>query len=79
MSTQGVVAGIDVSKDWLDVAIENESLRVTNDAAGVSGLIDRLRGAGVEWVVMEATGGYETQAASTIAGAGLRLPLAPSS
>lgn len=73
MSTQGVVAGIDVSKDWLDVAIENESLRVTNDAAGVSGLIDRLRSAGVEWVVMEATGGYETQAASTIAGAGLRL------
>lgn len=73
MSTQGVVAGIDVSKDWLDVAIGNESLRVTNDAAGVSGLIERLRSADVEWVVMEATGGYETQAASTIAGAGLRL------
>jgi len=73
MSTPGVVAGIDVSKDWLDVAMRDESLRVANDAAGVSGLIDRLRGAGVEWVVMEATGGYETQAASTIAGAGLRL------
>ena len=73
MSTQGVVAGIDVSKDWLDVAIGNESLRVTNDVAGVSGLIERLRSAGVEWVVMEATGGYETQAASAIAGAGLRL------
>ena len=73
MSTPGVVAGIDVSKDWLDVAMRDESLRVANDAAGVSGLIDRLRSAGVEWVVMEATGGYETQAASTIAGAGLRL------
>ena len=73
MSTQGVVAGIDVSKDWLDVAIGNESLRVTNDVAGVSGLIERLRSAGVEWVVMEATGGYETQAASAIAGAELRL------
>ncbi|MGH6908288.1 MAG: IS110 family transposase [Aestuariivirga sp.] len=73
MNTQGVVAGIDVSKDWLDVAIGNESLRVANDAAGVSGLIERLRKADAEWVVMEATGGYETQAASTIAGAGLRL------
>ncbi len=73
MSTQGVVAGIDVSKDWLDVAIGNESLRVANDAAGISGLIDRLSNASAEWVVMEATGGYETQAASAIAGAGLRL------
>lgn len=73
MSTQGVVAGIDVSKDWLDVAIGNEASRMANDAAGIGALIERLRGADVEWVVMEATGGYETQAASAIAGAGLRL------
>jgi transposase len=73
MSTQGVVAGIDVSKDWLDVAIGSESSRTANDAAGIGALIERLRNAGVQWVVMEATGGYETQAASAIAGAGLRL------
>jgi transposase len=73
MSTQGVVAGIDVSKDWLDVAIGSESSRTANDAAGIGALIERLRSAGVQWVVMEATGGYETQAASAIAGAGLRL------
>jgi len=73
MSTQGVVAGIDVSKDWLDVAIGDESLRVANDAAGIGALIERLRSTDVQWVVMEATGGYETQAASAIAGAGLRL------
>lgn len=73
MSTQGMVAGIDVSKDWLDVAISNESSRVANDAAGIGTLVERLRSSGVEWVVMEATGGYETQAASAIAGAGLRL------
>lgn len=73
MSTQGMVAGIDVSKDWLDVALGAESLRVANETGGVAGLIERLRKLEVELVVMEATGGYETQAASTIAGAGLRL------
>lgn len=73
MNTQGVVAGIDVSKDWLDVALGNESLRVANEVASISELIDRLRNVGARLVVMEATGGYETDAASTIAGAGLRL------
>jgi transposase len=73
MNTPRVVAGIDVSKDWLDVALGAESLRVANEAMGVSGLIERLQAMKVELVVMEATGGYETQAASAIAGAGLRL------
>jgi transposase len=39
----------------------------------VAGLIERLQKLPVELVVMEATGGYETQAASAIAGAGLKL------
>jgi len=73
MNTQGIVAGIDVSKDWLDVALGAESLRVANEVAGVSSLIERLQAMSVGLVVMEATGGYETQAASAIAGAGLRL------
>ena len=68
-----MVAGIDVSKDWLDVAMGNESLRIPNNEAGIRELIDRLRNAGAQLVVMEATGGYETQAASAIAGAALRL------
>jgi len=68
-----MVAGIDVSKDWLDVALGEESLRVANEAAGVSSLIERLQAMSVELVVMEATGGYETQAASAIAAAGLKL------
>jgi transposase len=68
-----MVAGIDVSKDWLDVALGSESLRVAYDTAGISDLTDRLRSAGVQLVVMEATGGYETQVATAIAGAGLRL------
>jgi transposase len=73
MSTQDMVAGIDVSKDWLDVALGSESLRVPNETQGVAGLIERLQKLPVELVVMEATGGYETQAASAIAGAGLKL------
>lgn len=73
MNTQGMVAGIDVSKDWLDVALGAESLRVANEAAGVGSLIERLQAIKVERVVMEATGGYETQAASAIAAAGLKL------
>jgi len=73
MNAEGIVVGIDVSKDWLDVAIGNESVRVANDAASMEDFIDRLRGAGTRLVVMEATGGYETQAASAVAVAGLRL------
>lgn len=73
MNTSGMVVGIDVSKDWLDVAMGTESLRVANETVAIDEMIDRLRNAGAQLVVMEATGGYETQAATAIAGAGLRL------
>lgn len=73
MNAQALVVGIDVSKNWLDVAMGGESLRVANDAEGLTELLKRLRDAGAHLVVMEATGGYETQAASVIAAAGLRL------
>lgn len=71
MNAQALVVGIDVSKNWLDVVMGSESLRVANDAEGLTELLNRVRGAAL--VVMEATGGYETQAATAIAGAGLRL------
>ena len=73
MNGQGMVVGVDVSKDWLDVALGSASLRVANEVAAINELIDRLRNVGAQLVVMEATGGYETQAASAIAGAGLRV------
>ena len=73
MNKAGGVAGIDVSKDWLDVALGEELLRVANEATAISQLSERLREAGVALVVMEATGGQETNAASAIAAAGLRL------
>ena len=73
MSTQEVVVGIDVSKDWLDVAISNESLRFANETEGIAELTRRLSAGAVQLVVMEATGGYETQVATAIAGVGLKL------
>jgi transposase len=73
MNTQGLVVGIDVSKDWLDVAMGSDSLRVANDADGINELTHRVRDAGAQLVVMEATGGYETHVASAMAGAALRL------
>lgn len=75
MRTNQVVAGIDVSKALLDIALApaGELLQVANDAAGHAELLKRLQCVGVDLVVMEATGGYETRAATAIAAAGLRL------
>src|SRR5262245_5654628 len=73
MSTHGGVVGIDVSKGYLDVAIGSESLRFGNAAEGIAELGVRLRAQAVDLVVMEATGGYEMQVATALAGAGIRL------
>jgi transposase len=54
--------GVDVSKDWLDVAIwpEGPVWRFANDRAGRSELIRRLKRIGaLEGVGFEASGGYE--------------------
>lgn len=52
-------AGIDVSKEHLDLCIESTSLRATNDAQGWNELTATLLARGVDVVVLEATGGYE--------------------
>ena len=53
--------GIDVSRDWLDVAVRpaNESFKVSNDTTGHAELVTRLRPLADPLVVMEPTGGYE--------------------
>ena len=65
------VVGIDVSKATLDCAAMpiRCSLRVNNDDAGVAQLIGWLREVKPELVVLEASGGYETAAATAVAGA----------
>jgi transposase len=53
--------GIDVSKDKLDLAVEGQAgvAVFTNDAAGITQLIERLRQLRPALIVLEATGGYE--------------------
>lgn len=55
-----VVAGVDVGRDHLDVAIApiGRSFRAPNVAQGVRLVVDRLRRAGVTRVVLESIGGY---------------------
>jgi transposase len=68
-----LTVGIDVSKKQLDIAVRpgGETFAVARDAAGLEQLIARLRELGAHIVALEATGGYETIAAATLAAAGL--------
>ena len=65
--------GIDVSKDWVDVAVRptGEMWRVGLDEKSVDGLVRKLRGLSPELVVMEATGGYEAELCVAIWTAGV--------
>lgn len=64
--------GIDVSKTWLDVAVDDEDWRVRNTEAGVRKLIESLpSGAGP--VVLEATGGFEALALGELHEAGFEV------
>jgi transposase len=55
----GPNAGVDVSKDHLDLCMGTTALRAANDASGWGELTAKLLDAGVDLVVVEATGGYE--------------------
>jgi len=72
---QAIIAGIDVSKDHLDVALRpsGEVLRVARAAAGLEALVARLQKAAPQIVALEATGGFETVVTAALAAA--RLPV----
>lgn len=72
---QETFAGIDVSKDSLDLAISQEAqaVRYRNDSDGIQQLLALLNEAQPLLVVMEATGGYETPVAAAVAAAGLSV------
>lgn len=65
--------GIDVSKEMLDVACipDVKAWRVNNDEQGIQELVVRLDALGPTLIVLEASGGFETSAASTLASAEL--------
>jgi transposase len=68
-----IVVGIDVSKDRLDVHVlpGGESFAVSRDAAGLEALDARLRPLSPRTVAVEATGGFETVVAASLAAASL--------
>lgn len=70
---EATVVGIDVSKNTLDVHVlpAGEAFSVARNAEGLDGLIARLAPRGVHAVAVEATGGFETVVAASLAGAGL--------
>jgi transposase len=65
--------GIDVSKARLDVHVVPVALAfgVTRDAKGIDELVKRLREIGASIIGVEATGGFETVVAASLAAAGL--------
>src|SRR5215831_11251434 len=66
-------AGIDVSKQHLDVCLGTEDQRVDNDANGWDAVIARLKDADVDLVVIEATGGYERGLVCALQAAGITV------
>ncbi len=69
----GIVVGIDVSRDRLDVHVlpSGQAFAVTRDAAGLDELAGRLLPLGPRAIAVEATGGFETVVAASLAAAGL--------
>jgi transposase len=65
--------GIDVSKEFLDVAVEpaGEPRRVSHDAAGIEALLEWALRETPDRIVVEATGGWESTLVGVLAHAGL--------
>lgn len=70
---KGVFVGIDVSKDYLDVASSHESEvhRYANNDSGLEQLLQALTAHEVTLVVMEASGGYQRLALASLMSAGV--------
>jgi transposase len=69
-------AGIDVSKEQLDVAVRGRvtrAWRVKYDQAGVQALVQELKELAPTLLVLEATGGLETHVVAALAAAGVPL------
>ena len=66
-------AGIDVCKDYLDLAVDGHQgvIRFANNRAGVARLVKRLQALGATRIAVEATGGYEEPMLEACCDAGL--------
>jgi transposase len=80
MKEQVVYVGVDVAKAYLDVAWEQESRRVANDATGTNALVKRLvQIAGSVQVICEASGGYERALIQALQRGGIKVSLVQAS
>ncbi len=73
MTATAIFVGIDVAKHQLDVALhpDGEAWGVCNDDTGIDTLVQTLQAVEPRLIVLEATGGLETAAASALTAAGL--------
>lgn len=73
MDPVNISVGIDVAKDWLDVAEwpDNAAWREPNDEPSIAALVERLRQREPAVVVLEATGGLECPLVAALAAAHL--------
>ena len=69
--------GIDVSKSWVDVHVrpDGASFRCNTDGEGLAELVRRLHPLSPRLIVMEASGGYESIVAVSLAEAGLPVAI----
>lgn len=70
---QALNAGVDVAKRHLDVCLGLEEFRLPNDREGWEGVTAKMLAAGVDLVVVEATGGYERGIVSALQQAGVTV------
>jgi transposase len=70
-----VYVGIDVSKEWLDVAVRpsGKTWRVSSDDTGLVSLLSQLKEESPHLVVLEATGGCEVPVVAALGAAGIPL------
>jgi transposase len=60
-ATEEIFVGIDVSKNWLDIAVhaQEAAFRTGNDDLGIASLVKRLKKLKPTLIVLEPTGGFE--------------------
>lgn len=77
MSTSKIVIGIDVSKNWLDISINQEVTRINQEKSKITSFIkNKLNDPAGSLCVLESTGGYEKLAANCFSDAGVQVHIA---
>ena len=72
-----IYVGLDIAKAHIDVAVRpaGDPLRLPHDDTGLTVLVTKLRALAPTLVVLEATGGFETDVASALALAGVAVAI----